>query len=402
MPIPASRLLRGVRTVVRRRGVAYLPGVLREHVPPRIAYRLLCAGGSGALLSATERAWAAGDRLSGAGSPDRVAARLRGVERQLVAAGAPQEGARPFTREDVTPDRTRELDRLLNAIHRTGLTGLRHSLDELVIGNDGRLGFRRLAGLRAGRARGIRFMIERDRDRTAVNARFGTRLLTEAGVRREKEAIRQRLPAGWYRDYAPIDFGGGLSVGMFPSTDSGTGRWAFLNGPVLTPLVSGRRVLDLGSNNGSLPLMMLRAGAREVVAVEQSPVLADAARLYGRVFEWRDMREYAFRVHVGDMREWLTADWGAFDVVTAFCSIYYLPDDDQAAIVRKAAGIGATLVLQANEGATDIPGARTIALQELMARNGYEAAAVHTRDGFARPLLVATPAPRSDPNVMRV
>jgi hypothetical protein len=149
--------------------------------------------------------------------------------------------------------------------------------------------------------------------------------------------------------------------------------------------------VDLGSNNGSLPLMMVRAGAREVVAVEQSPLLAEGARLNHRILQWRDMREYGLQVQVGDMREFLSADWGRFDVVTAFCSLYYLPEADMAAVVRKAATMGATLILQANDGAVDIPAARTSSLRELMAGNGYDSVHVHTRDEFLRPLLVGTP-----------
>jgi hypothetical protein len=91
------------------------------------------------------------------------------------------------------------------------------------------------------------------------------------------------------------------------------------------------------------------------------------------------------------MREFLSADWGRFDVVTAFCSLYYLPEADMAAVVRKAATMGATLILQANDGAVDIPAARTSSLRELMAGNGYDSVHVHTRDEFLRPLLVGTP-----------
>lgn len=295
---------------------------------------------------------------------------------------------------DLANGRLRQLDCLLNAIHRTGTTGLRHSLDQLVIAPDGHLAFTAVHTLRVGHPQGVRFTTARDLDREAVNRRFGVSLLTEAGVRKAQAELRDRLPAGWFRQYAPIDFGGGISTGMFLSTDSGTGRWEFLNRHVVAPLVRDRRVLDLGSNNGSQPLMMARAGAREVVAVEQSPLLAEAARLNHAIFEWRDMREHPLHVRVGDMREFLVSDWGSFDVVTAFCSLYYLPTSDMSAIVRKAAALGATVVLQANDGADNIPAARTSALRDLLIANGYASAAVHTRDAFTRPLVVGAPAGR--------
>ena len=393
MPLPLTRLVAGIGTVVKRRGLGYFPYLAREHVPARIAYGLLRAPGhSASALHLTQRAWSALDRLSGAASETRVDGSLRS---STDGAGPPAAGTgvtgRPVSAADVSAEFERECDRLFNTLHRAGMTGLRHSLDDLVLTPGGQLAFSRLRQVRAGRARGIRFMVERDLDREAANARFGLSLLTEAGVRRAQAQLRERLPEGWFRDYAPIDFGGGVSIGMFPSTDSGTGRWDFFNGEVVAPLVRDRRVVDLGSNNGSLPLMMVRAGAREVVAVEQSPLLAEGARLNHRILQWRDMREYGLQVQVGDMREFLSADWGRFDVVTAFCSLYYLPEADMAAVVRKAATMGATLILQANDGAVDIPAARTSSLRELMAGNGYDSVHLHTRDEFLRPLLVGTP-----------
>jgi hypothetical protein len=95
------------------------------------------------------------------------------------------------------------------------------------------------------------------------------------------------------------------------------------------------------------------------------------------------------------MRSFLNADWGRFDVVTAFCSLYYLPDADMEAIVRRAAEMGATLVLQSNEGAENIPASRQAFLKQLMEGNGYERVTVHEYPGFARAILVgaATRAP---------
>lgn len=394
MPVPVAQLVPGVRTVVRRRGFSYLPSVVLDHVPPRVAYRLLRAPGhSPAVLRLAQATWTALDRFMSASSGNRVRQALAAAELDSLPFVETGDGMRFVTRAELTPARVDELDRLLNAIHRTGLTGVRHSLDRLVITPAGRLAFAGAARLRVGPPRGIRFMTLRDLDREALNARFGLSLLTEGGVRRAQQELRQRLPEGWFRDYAPIDFGSGISVGMFLSTDSGTGRWEFLNRDVMAPLVCGHRVLDLGSNNGSMPLMMARAGARGVVAVEQSPLLAEGARLNHRIFEWRDMRRYRLRVHVGDMRDFLACEWGRFDVVTAFCSLYYLPAEDMAAIVRKAAAMGATLVLQANEGATDIPAARAASLRELLITHGYPAVTLHTRDAFSRPLLVGAPTP---------
>jgi SAM-dependent methyltransferase len=278
------------------------------------------------------------------------------------------------------------VERLMDRAHAAGVTGVFRSFGCLVRTPDGALRFGDLSGARKHRPHTLHFVSARDADRRAFNKTFGASLLTEASARRSIEELKAKVPDG-YRDYAPIDFGCGLTVGQIASTDSGTGRWEFFNRQIVAPIVAGKRVLDLGSNNGSLPLMMLRAGAREVVAVEFAPAIADLARLNARILSWRDMRSYHIEVLTGDMRLFLTRDLGTFDVITAFCSLYYLPEDDMARIISKAASMNAVLILQANEAIDNLP-AKTLELHRLMRDNGYPEISVHTPAGFARPLLV--------------
>jgi hypothetical protein len=139
--------------------------------------------------------------------------------------------------------------------------------------------------------------------------------------------------------------------------------------------------------------MMLRAGALSVVGIEGSPEIADLARLNARILAWRDIRPYDLRIVTGDMRRCLSEDFAPVDVVTAFCSLYYLTEEDMARVIARAASWGATLVLQANEAIDNLPaGAAT--LRRLMQENGYPAVEVHAFSGFARPLLVGRIAGR--------
>jgi SAM-dependent methyltransferase len=281
----------------------------------------------------------------------------------------------------------------MNRAHRAGITGVQ----TLLVANAPSSNHRGPAGLRFHRTRGAYYLAARDADRQMFNRCFGTSLLTEESARRELEALRGRVD-NEYRDYAPIDFGGGLSFGRIPSTESGTGRWEFFNGPIVEPLVAGRRVLDLGCNNGALTLMMLRAGASEVVGIELTPEIADVARLNVRILSWRDARDYRCDVLTGDMRAWLTRDLGHFDVVTAFCSLYYLPEPEMARIIRKAADTNATLIVQSNDEIENLP-AQTGVLRRLMEANGYGDVAVYAYPGFERPLLVAAVGARAGDNV---
>jgi SAM-dependent methyltransferase len=361
---------RGALTVAQRRGVGYFGYLLSSVAWPRVAYRFGWGPTAPPILQGV---FAAASELAASKIDVHTLRQL-----SLVApagTGAPAGEVR-----------TDEVERLMDRAHAAGVTGVARSFQSLVRTDDGHLYFGDLSGARRHAASSIRFVAARDEDRRAFNRIFGTSILTEATAREALLELKARVPEG-YRDYAPIDFGGGLTVGQIASTDSGTGRWDFFNGQIVGPLVTGRRVLDLGSNNGSMPLMMLRAGARQVTAIEFTPAIADFARLNARILAWRDMRSYDIEILTGDMRLFLTRDLGAFDVVTAFCSLYYLPEDDMARIVAKAASMNAVLILQANEAVDNLP-ARTLDLHRLMRDNGYPEIAVHTPAGFARPLLV--------------
>lgn len=234
------------------------------------------------------------------------------------------------------------------------------------------------------------FGFRRDEDRQKFNAIYGRALLTETSVR---QALCTQLTQknGWY---APIDFGGGLTVGNFWSTESGTGRWEVLNREVVAPLVRGKRVLDLGSNNGLLPLLMLRAGAAEVTGVERDLGFVERARLVHRIFEWRDLRAYAFEICQADMLEAVRANPGSYDVVTAFCSLYYLRPEAMGEVVQRAACMAPVMIVQANDGTREEAAddkaekSSTAYLEQLLRDNGYAHVQTYAPQGYRRPLLV--------------
>ena len=367
---PFAKTARGALTVARRRGVGYFGYLLGGVAWPRMAYRYGWGPTAPPLMQGVFAA--AGELAAHKVDPADLS--------RLGFLAAPGEGS-PVS--DAPAD---DVQKLMDRAHAAGVTGVSRSFKNLVRMPDGSLRFGDLSTARQHRPRSVPFVAARDEDRRAFNQTFGASLLTETSAREALQELKSNVPPG-YRDYAPIDFGCGLTVGQVASTDSGTGRWDFFNGQIVGPIVSGRRVLDLGSNNGSMPLMMLRAGAREVVAIEFTPAIADFARLNARILAWRDMRSYDIQVLTGDMRLFLTQDLGTFDVVTAFCSLYYLPEDDMARIIHKAASMNAVLILQANEAIDNLP-AKTLDLHRLMRDNGYSEISVHTPAGFARPLLV--------------
>ena len=368
-----ARLSRGAITVARRRGIGYFKYLLAGVVWPKATYWLAWGPTAPAFL---QRAFAALGRSTASSSMSAD---------ELRHLGLLAEGGTPIPASAVAAP---EIEALMERAHALGITGVAQSFRDLVRDPAGAVRFGQLAGARRYRPQSLYFCAARDADRRAFNREFGTTLLTEASARDGLRTVKAKVPEG-YRDYAPIDFGSGLTVGAIASTDSGTGRWDFFNRDIVAPIVAGKRVLDLGSNNGSMPLMMLRAGARAIVGIEYTPEIADFARLNARILSWRDMRAYDIQILTGDMRQFLTGNLGSFDVVTAFCSLYYLPEEEMARVVARAASMRAALVLQANDAITNLP-ASTEDLERLMLANGYKTVRVFRAPQFSRPLLVGS------------
>lgn len=284
-----------------------------------------------------------------------------------------------------------ELEQQVDAIHREGVAGLSLTFGNVMVDADGHPWLIDLEGAEAYPSTIHPFFRWlRDQDREKFNRIYAQNALTERKARRKLSELvfGER---GWY---APIDFGGGLTVNGFWTVDSGTGRWEFLNRRVLTPLLRDKRILDLGSNNGLMPIMMLKDGAREVVGLELDAQMIERARVVHEIFEWRDMRNYSFTVYNKDMRAVLDHDWGPFDVVTAFCSLYYLPEKDMARVMRRVSELAPVMVLQAKTDTRPEAEANKAEksslpfLKDLLETNGFPHVEIHAPKGFTRPLLV--------------
>lgn len=281
------------------------------------------------------------------------------------------------------------LARQLDAVHRAGVTGVALTFGNVVVdATDGGPVFIDFDNTSTHRSTAtLGFAAARDRDRRLFNEIYGSNLLTESTAAALLREVGRT-------NYAPLDLGAGLVTRGFWSVDSGTGRWEYLNHRVLAPLLPGARVLDLGSHNGILPLLMLREGARSVVAVERDPELVGYARTLHRLFEWREMRPLDLEIRNDDMLAAAGGAVGPFDLVTAFCSLYYLEPDAMAAVVRRAAELAPTMVLQAKtdtrQEAADGKALKSgiTVLRDLLIENGFPTVKVHSPPGFTRPLLV--------------
>lgn len=350
------RTAQAIASVAGRRGIGYVGHLLGGAGGwPHAAYRFGWGPGAPPILQGF---FAAAGELAAAETTTAELARLK-----LTA------GDRPAV--VVTNAPAVEVERLMNRAHAAGITGVAASFGTLVRTAEDTLAFGDLTRARKHHPASVYFVASRDADRRAFNQAFG-----------------QSLPTGSMRQQSVREAGSGSS----PARGAGASPW--MRGPCdyfdegdIAPLIAGKRVLDLGSNNPSFPEAMLRIGAREVVAVEFRPPAADVSAPNARILFWRDVHPYDIQVVSGDIRLFLSEDLGAFDVVTALCPLSFPPEADMARIVHKAAAMNAVLILQANDEIDSLP-ARTLDLHRLMRDNGYPEVQVHTREGVTQPLLV--------------
>ena len=232
----------------------------------------------------------------------------------------------------------------------------------------------------------LAFRFLRDRDYERFNVHFGTNKLTHRRARGSMRRLRHT--------YAPLYIEGGLRSGAIWNTDVGYGRWRHILRDNLPPLIDAR-VLDLGANNGFNAIQMMRLGAREVVAIEANEGAVEQAALVKDLFEWADNRVYRLTYVRDSMARLPQLDLGPFDLVTAFCSIYYLDDEEIATLVRHVSTITETLVLQCNidrsihraDPRTYEKASVGFALR-MMQSNGFPLARVVAPSGYRRPLVI--------------
>jgi SAM-dependent methyltransferase len=294
--------------------------------------------------------------------------------------------------------RTR-LEQALSKIHRSGyvLNAMNH--DSVIVASDDRPFIADLGSALplAGLSRDMSVFL-RDKDRLKCNELFGTRLVTAPYLREllsPTARISRDKVRGFTEVYAPVVIRDDIRWGKIWNTDLGIGRWNFIMKQHL-PIPLGGSVLDLGSNNGFNPLQMLRGGAASAVGVEIESQAIKQGELLKSAYEWLDNREYDFRYIHGSQADLANYDLPRFDVVTAFCSLYYLPEEQIRDLVRYIRSLTGLLVLQCNtdrlidrsgEEETYRKASLGFAV-EMLEQAGFTDRRIVAPAGYSRPLVI--------------
>ena len=233
---------------------------------------------------------------------------------------------------------------------------------------------------------GLKHRVVSDIDVEKFNLHFNTNKPTYQGIKNDLANID--------KVYAPVYFGLDLKVGELHNIGVGYGRWHYILKKNM-PDLKGKRILDLGTNNGFNAIHMLKEGASEVTGVEIDEKNIIQGELFKTFFEWADQIKYNFRYIKGNMNQIPNMDLGEFDIVTAFCSIYYLSEDDLNELIAYLAKTTNTIVIQCNEakniGRSDAKTYIKASLDyniKLIEKHGFIIKKVAAPRYYSRPLII--------------
>lgn len=277
---------------------------------------------------------------------------------------------------------------LIERIHNSGVTVLDIKLGNIIVKH----GVPFMCDFEVAKTYGRecpRFLQERERDRDTFNYVFAGDMLTEHRLRETYEKLGQ---ANKELLYGPVYYGRGFEIGQCSSIEFGSGKWRFIK--KYLPDVFGKRILDLGSNNGVMPLEMLRAGAASVTGYEPDPTFAAFAEMNHKWFEFIDNRKYNFKIRKKHMHEILDSNMTKYDIVTAFCSLYFESIENMNRIVRLLSLRVGIFIVQCNENPNEHVGEMLRRcsldfLQELLYTHGFEKQEVVKFCFYDRPLIIA-------------
>jgi len=179
----------------------------------------------------------------------------------------------------------------------------------------------------------------------------------------DEETIKKRIKD--FTWYSPVDFGNGLvAYGNFKvetkNLDSfrlGLGKWNYIIERNL-PNVQGKRIMDIGCNNGIFCVQLAKMGAIDIIGIDSEkgwPNWLKQAEFVKEALEWRCKTKYPINFINSDMANIPELNLGRFDIVLALNCIYYLEEENMINLLKHLKDNTDILLIQCNSRKDDQP-----------------------------------------------
>lgn len=214
--------------------------------------------------------------------------------------------------------------------------------------------------------------------------------------------------------FVHTDFGNGVVArstawpdASMHSTHMGISKFDYIVKPNL-PNLQGKRVLELGCNNGLISTYMCRQAATEVIGIDCSDhwgQVIDQAEFVKSAFEYRGNTKFNTTYHDHHMGDLPQMGLGKFDIVIALNCLYYLEEAEIESVMRHVSEIADIFLIQCNTRDQDYLGRRPHPdyMQNALKENGFKFTHVDTRwdkprkgfipNRYYRPVVVGTNIP---------
>jgi len=216
---------------------------------------------------------------------------------------------------------------------------------------------------------------------------------------------------GFKEWYQPVDFGDGLVAHVTTPPDwrpkpeldpvRGMAKWGFIL-KMHIPDVSGKRILDLGCNNGVFSLQLARMGAREVIGIDRDRKIRQKSAPYlpvqnviaqanfvKQAFEIKEGVKYPVRYIAHDIARISELDLGRFDLILALCVVYHELDNTPR-LLQKLSTMTDHIVLQTcleHDGELG-KWASPYLLAELLVNVGFTRVEIDAPTNYSWPMIV--------------
>ena len=140
-------------------------------------------------------------------------------------------------------------------------------------------------------------------------------------------------------------------------------KWARLE-PILGVLIPGKRVLDIGCNDGFYSIMCKKKGASEVVGIDIDPLRIKKANFLKEIFEMENIKFISknfFRIDNIPQQ---------FDIVLCLGLLHRV--SDPASLLTKISSFGTILILEWKYSPYDLFLPRVLFLEELRKNRTYQ------------------------------
>lgn len=216
---------------------------------------------------------------------------------------------------------------------------------------------------------------------------------------------------GFKEWYQPVDFGDGLIAHVTtppdwqesPDLDAirGMAKWDFIVKRNI-PDVTGKRVLDVGCNNGVFSLQLAKNGASEVIGIDRDITITqkstdvlpkqniiEQANFVKHVFEIKDRKKYPIEYIVEDFSNINVSKFGRFDLIIALCVVYHQLRDTPK-IIKALSEMTDHLILQTTLLHPGELGywADPYRLAELLNRSGFSKIEIDSPQNYSWPMII--------------